>query len=656
MPTTEPANHATIDMADMVNPPLVYKPVDSDIPKERIYGKCAPNPQYLKKDQYELASAWCEELNKLLQSLLSGNDASEKQFEALFVPHCAWRDHYGLSWKFRQLHRVAGIKEFLEGQLPEFKLADIQVNSNSDLKLNNGVHHNVVHEASDSNGAPIEWLEVLLRGKNKFGSVEGMVRLVAVTDSDGKDCVKALNLYTALDNITGNEEKIGKLRPKGVSHGQHKGRTSWLEHREKDFEWGGNKHPTVLIVGGGQGGLNTAARLKMMGIDSLIVEKNKAIGDNWRNRYKFLVLHDPVWYDHLAYIEFPESWPIFTPKDKLGDWFEAYAKSMELSYWTGKTVSKARFFEDTGNWEVSILDNNSDHTVTLKPKYIVMSTGHSGEPNIPKFKNQEAFKGKIIHSSQHETGTAYQGQNAVVVGCCNSGHDIAHDFYEQGAKPTVVQRSSTCVIRSDAGLKVTTEGLYHEDGFKTQTADMMFFSMDTKLLNLVMQQQCRAAAIIEKDSLKALEKAGFKADFGYGGTGLFGKYFRRGGGYYIDVGCSKLIADGKINMKQGVEIDSFTEDGVKFTDGTEINNLAIVVLATGYSNMKDTAKRIFGDEVASKLNPVWGLDEEGEINTMFRDSGHPNFFFMGGNLAISRFYSKKLALRIVAQERGFVKQ
>lgn len=629
-------SRATADMADQINPPLVYQPYDNDIPIDKIYGKETPTPDLYKSNLLDLANDWCTKFNN-------------GQINDLFVPHASWKDHLSLSWDYHQYHGFDKIKHALKSQQSSFNLKNLTVNTKADMRFENSISVQTIHPATESNPIPIEWLQVVVNWENNFGFGIGCIRFVAVNNT-----LKALSVFTGLENIRGNEEKIGKRRPEGVNHGQHKGRTSWLENRQEDFKWGDNKNPTVLIVGGGQGGLNTAARLKMMGIDCLIVEKNPKIGDNWRNRYKFLVLHDPVWYDHLAYLNFPPNWPIFTPKDKLGDWFDHYAQSMELSYWTNKTVCGCEF--NNGVWKVKMVDNDSAEVTYLNPKHLIMATGHSGEPNIPHFKNEHLFKGKIVHSSQHNTGKMFQGENAIVLGCCNSGHDIAQDFYEQGAKPIIVQRSSTCVINSEIGLRVTTEGLYEEDGPPTEIADLYLNSFPMKLLNLIQQQQYRKICHLEKDLQESLTKAGFKLDAGYGGTGLFGKYFRRGGGYYIDVGCSKLLADGKINIKQGVSIDHFTENGVVFTDGTEVNNLAIVVLATGYSNMRDTARRIFGDQVADKLNPVWGLDEEGEFKTMWRDSGHPNFYYMGGNLAVSRYYSKKLALRIVAQERGFLKQ
>ena len=78
----------------------------------------------------------------------------------------------------------------------------------------------------------------------------------------------------------------------------------------------------MLIVGGGQGGIGLGARLKRLGVPTLIVDALPRPGDAWRKRYKSLCLHDPVWYDHLPYLPFPDHWPVFTPKDKIGDWLE----------------------------------------------------------------------------------------------------------------------------------------------------------------------------------------------------------------------------------------------------------------------------------------------------------------------------------------------
>ena len=94
----------------------------------------------------------------------------------------------------------------------------------------------------------------------------------------------------------------------------------------EEAELGARRQPYCLIIGGGQGGIALGARLKRLGVPTIIVEKNARAGDSWRNRYRRSCLHDPVWYDHLPYMPFPEHWPVFTPKDKMGDWLEMYTQ------------------------------------------------------------------------------------------------------------------------------------------------------------------------------------------------------------------------------------------------------------------------------------------------------------------------------------------
>ena len=103
-----------------------------------------------------------------------------------------------------------------------------------------------------------------------------------------------------------------------------------------------------------------------------------------------------------------------------------------------------------------------------------------------------------------------------------------------------------------------------------------------------------------------------------------------GKGYYIDVGCAQLIIDGKVKVKRA-GLERLTETGVVFDDGTALD-ADVVVLATGYTNMRENARGIFGDEVADRVRTVWGVDEEGELRTVWRDSGHPGFWFAGGAL------------------------
>ena len=386
-----------------------------------------------------------------------------------------------------------------------------------------------------------------------------------------------------------------------------------------------------------------------------------------------LVTHDPVQYTHMAYLPFPSNWPLFTAKDKIGDWFESYASLMELNVWMSTRVESAEYNAQTGDWLVSV-ERGGEPIRKLKPRHVVMCTGklkilddafksladifsgHAGEPKVPSFPGQSHFKGEVYHGSQHQdaslSGDA-TGKKVVVVGTGNSGHDISQNFYENGADVTMIQRRGTYVISAATGLFMLHEGMYDENGPPTEEADVYGQSLPIAVqfaLNVDLTNRIAAA---EKSNLDGLKKAGFDVDFGDDGSGIYRKYVTRGGGYYIDVGGSQLIIDGKIKLKSSPEgIKGFEPNALVLADGTKLD-ADIVVLATGYDNMVTTARKCLGDKVADRCNDVWDLDNEGEIRAMWRPSGHPHFWFMGGSLALCRTYSRFLALQIKATEEGF---
>jgi cation diffusion facilitator CzcD-associated flavoprotein CzcO len=126
----------------------------------------------------------------------------------------------------------------------------------------------------------------------------------------------------------------------------------------------------------------------------------------------------------MAYLPFPPNWPLFTPKDKLGDWFANYAEIMELNIWLGSRIKSVEFIEQSQDWTVQIVRPDGN-VRTIKPKHVVMATGHAGEPYIPTFPGQDGFKGTVYHGSQHQDASLLPdvaGKKVVVCGTGNSGH------------------------------------------------------------------------------------------------------------------------------------------------------------------------------------------------------------------------------------------
>lgn len=238
---------------------------------------------------------------------------------------------------------------------------------------------------------------------------------------------------------------------------------------------------------------------------------------------------------------------------------------------------------------------------------------------MPEFPGQNDFKGSVYHGSQHQDASLsgdVNGKKVVVVGTGNSGHDIAQNFHENGANVTIIQRRGTYVISAKTGLFMLHEGLYDEGGPPTEDADVYGQSLPIPVQFALNVGGTKRIAAAEKENLDGLEKAGFKVDFGEDGSGIFRKYITRGGGYYIDVGCSQLIIDGKIKLQQSPDgIKGFEHHALVLADDTKLE-ADIVVLATGYDNMVTSARKIFGDKVADRCNDVWDLDDEAEIKTV----------------------------------------
>ena len=493
--------------------------------------------------------------------------------------------------------------------------------------------------------------------KTAVGRGVGHLRL---KDEDGQP--RAWTLLTALQELKGHEEPKGPSRVLGAVHGDDPDPRSWAEKRaEEEAELGRSIQPYALVIGGGQGGIALGARLRQLGVPAIIVDKHERPGDQWRKRYKSLCLHDPVWYDHLPYLPFPANWPVFAPKDKIGDWLEFYTRVMEVPYWSKTTCTSASFDEETNRWTVEV--DRDGEKLTLHPTQLVLATGMSGKPNIPTLPGQDVFRGDQHHSSAHPGPDAYVGRKAVVIGSNNSAHDICKALYENGVDVTMVQRSSTHIVKSDTLMDIGLGDLYSERalaaGMTTEKADLTFASLPYRIMHefqIPLYDQMRER---DKEFYDRLEAAGFELDWGADGSGLFMKYLRRGSGYYIDVGACDLVADGRIKLAHG-QVDHLTETAVVLADGTELA-ADVVVYATGYGSMNGWAADLIGQDVADRVGKVWGLGSdtpkdpgpwEGEQRNMWKPTQQPHLWFHGGNLHQSRHYSLYLALQLKARYEG----
>jgi putative flavoprotein involved in K+ transport len=553
---------------------------------------------------------------------------------ALFEPDCYWRDLVAFTWNIRTQEGPASIRAMLEARLADTRPTAFAIEG----------------EAAEAGGVVEAWFTfetAVARGR-------GHVRLRGG---------KAWTLLTTMTELKGFEERTGERRVKGAEHGVQVDRKTWLDRRQEEATTLGiTEQPYVVIVGGGQGGIALGARLRRLGVPTLIVEKNARPGDSWRKRYKSLCLHDPVWYDHLPYLPFPDHWPVFSPKDKIADWLEMYTKVMELNYWGSTTAKKARFDDARQEWELMV--ERDGREITLRPKQLVFALGVSGYPNVPKIAGAESFEGEQHHSSQHPGPEAYRGRKCVVLGSNNSAFDICGALWEHGADVTMIQRSSTHIAPSDTLMELALGGLYSEAAVKagvtTDKADLIFASIPYRIMAPMQVPVYEEMKRRDADLYARLEKAGFMLDFGPDGSGLFMKYLRRGSGYYIDVGAAELVANGSVKLRSGVIIERINPRSVTLSDGSELP-ADLIVYATGYGSMNGWLADLVSPQVADKVGKVWGLGSdtakdpgpwEGELRNMWKPTQVENLWFHGGNLHQSRHYSQFLALQLKARMEG----
>ncbi len=573
----------------------------------------------------EVFATWLAALHDAIES------GDQVALGGLFVEDCYWKDVLAFTWSYRTFHGRAELQRRwaeLQGDVLPSSVRPSQ--GRSEPRLTRRSARDVVEAFFDFD--------------IKIGRCTAFVRLVS-EDGDW-DRPRGWIMLTTLQELYGAEERIGPRRPTGEEYSNRFAGDNWLDERRREAEFI-DRQPEVLIVGGGHSGLVLAARLRHMGVDCLVIERNHRVGDNWRHRYHSLTLHNEVWANHMPYLPFPETWPTFMPKDKLAGWLESYVEFMELNVWTDTEMTGARYDSQSRTWQVEIVrEGTMSH---LAAPHLVLATGGvSGVPNIPALAGLRDFSGDVVHSSEFRSGEAYRGRTAIVVGTGNSAHDVAQELHANGATVTMVQRSPTCVV-SLVPSGTMVYALYSE-GRSADDSDLIMTSAPYPLFVESSQWVTKRTCELDKPLLDQLNAVGFETDFEPDATGFYMKYLRRGGGYYINVGCSDLIADGKIGLVQARDMKAFTADGLRMRDGRLIA-ADLVVLATGFENQQEGIRRLLGDEIANKVGPIWGFDENHIMRNMWQRTAQEGLWLMGGSLIDSRLYSRYLALQITADLR-----
>jgi len=561
---------------------------------------------------------------------------AEKRYAAaaaMMHPDGYWRDLLTFQWLFKVLHGPSEVEAWLRQAF--------DANPARNFRL----------EADPTIGAideHPETLEFFFRFDTAVASGRGYARLVPGPNSPAT--AKAFTLLTTMQELWSFPEKRGKNRPHDDLRVTSTQAENWLDRRRaaRLFQ---DKDPEVIVIGGGQSGLMMAARLGQLGIDTLVVEKTERIGDAWRNRYHSLQLHNEICMNHFAYLPFPDTWPVFIPKDKLADWMAFYAEAMELNVWTKTLFLGGEYNNSDRRWTVRLRTSDGSMRV-MRPHDIVLAAGVSGIPSIPHLDGADEFAGPVLHSSGPTDELDVKGKSVLVVGAGTSGHDLAQNLHFRGADVTMLQRSSITVVSLYPSSVRPYELYRRNDGIRPiDDTDLIAASVPYPLFARLQRPLSHQMAEDDKELLDGLRKVGFLLDNGEDDTGYFLKLLRYQAGYYLNIGASDLIVAGKIKLKSGVDITRLAARKVIFSDESSLD-ADIIILATGYKPLQEAVRSMFGDAVADRVGPIWGIGEDGELNNMYGQTAQEGLYVTGGGLPGARAYSRYTALLIKAGLEG----
>ncbi|KAF7329012.1 Pyr-redox-2 domain-containing protein [Mycena venus] len=443
----------------------------------------------------------------------------------------------------------------------------------------------------------------------------------------------------------------------------------------------------TVIIGAGQAGLATAAQLHQLGLNVCIIERNSRVGDPWRNRYESLQFNTPKDFSHLPYFPFPDDWPMFPSATLVADHLEKYPQILGLDVRTSTETTRAVYDGANKTWTVQ-LQHSDGSKCTLNSSHLVIATGvdilGGQKPKIPQLPGLTNFRGTIFHSTAVRDAHQWMGKRVVVFGAGCSGHDICMALAKTGAaEVTMVQRSPTAVISREVLLKLFPDLYTGENKPPINVADEFYLALPTPISKILRSAMMGKLApldaqvipsvplylaygmvdieIYTADSesvvfsshpgnlilLKGLPSDVVRSIFLW----MLHLLIRRAGGYYIDQGCSGLIANGSIKLRQYNSIEALVPNGIIFTDGQKLA-ADTIIFATGFE--ADSKPAAFLDEsVYNETGKIGGIDDEGETIGLWCPSGHDDLWFAGGDLFNCRFYSRLLALQIL---RSFERQ
>ncbi|TVY75931.1 putative indole-3-pyruvate monooxygenase [Lachnellula suecica] len=481
----------------------------------------------------------------------------------------------------------------------------------------------------------------------------GRIMLLPVKTGDGPLAWKIWIFNTTLEDLDIHPENQALLKEPG-----------------RVFD-GSELKTDVLIIGGGNAAAVLSARLKTHGVESIMLERNPRVGDNWALRYENLAFHVPTSFCDLPYMAYDKKLasPHLLTKNDLAEQLRQYVATFNLNVMNSAKVLSTKYNRTDKLWTVKFHTPAGDSVAVAKQ--LVQATGiGSQKPFVPPMDDEKLYRGVSLHSTQYKSASELKAQgvkSVLVIGSANTAFDMIDNCHQAGLKTTMVVRSPTHIFPTSYVLDHRSLGLYD---LGVEMADRFLLTIPSVVDSQLAKGLNNFMASQEPDRYKDLAATGFPVlDASDPGADLMSNLIERGGGHYMDVGVTELIAQGKVGVKANVEPVAFTTTGLRLSDGSTLDADA-VVWCTGFADkdVRATAAEILGDsgeeegpdillpkDIASRLDATWGVDSEGEIRGMWkRHLEMENYWVMGGYTQQHRWHSKTLAQQIKAALEGIL--
>ncbi|KAJ4700846.1 Flavin-containing monooxygenase [Melia azedarach] len=326
----------------------------------------------------------------------------------------------------------------------------------------------------------------------------------------------------------------------------------------------------VVIVGAGPAGLATSACLNRLSIPNIVLEREDCSASLWKKRaYDRLKLHLAKYFCKLPYMPFPCDTPTFISRTDFINYLDNYESHFGINPRYHRSVELASYDENSKTWLIKAKNTTSNVEEVYIAHYLVVTSGENSEGLIPKVHGLDGFEGEYFHSNKYKNGRKYFGKDVLVVGCGNSGMEIAYDLSNWGAYTSIVVRSSVHVL----------------------TKEIVFLGM--LLLKFL---PCKLVDFITVMLSKMKFGNGLNYSLKRPKSGPFYHKAITGRSPTIDVGAMDKIRAGEIQVFPSIM--SINGKEVNFENG-EMKHFDVIIFATGYKStvrnwLKD-GKDLFND-------------------------------------------------------------